>query len=79
VRISRQDFGQQSGAQKLLIGLEDEAGNPAALRSLARGYCWLAELAEGSVKSVAEIARREGLTDRYVSRLIDHSLDYNAL
>jgi hypothetical protein len=41
----------------------------ALLKAVARARTWLDELAGGSVHSLAEIARREGLTKRYVERL----------
>lgn len=76
VRISRQDLGQQTGAHKLVVGDAAAATpNSAALRSLARGHCWFEDLVAGKVSSVATIARRENVTDRYVSRLIETFLE----
>ena len=43
--------------------------DPALLKALARGRAWFEELASGRVGSLAEIARREGLRKRYVTRL----------
>jgi hypothetical protein len=39
------------------------------LKGLARAGCWFEEVASGRVKSLVEIARREGLPKRYVTRL----------
>jgi len=55
---------------RLIINGGDEPKNPdpALLRpSQARG--WFEELASGRVRSLVEIARREGLAKRYVTRL----------
>lgn len=80
LKITRRDFGKQSGAQKLVIGIEDiDTTDPSMLKLVARGYCWFGELADGTVKSVVEIAQREGVTDRYISRLIDQALCYDLL
>ncbi len=43
--------------------------DPALLKALARARVWFDELASGRVRSLAEIARREGITRRYVERL----------
>ena len=40
----------------------------ALLKALARGHTWFAALVSGRVKSVRELAKREGVTDRYISR-----------
>jgi hypothetical protein len=39
--------------------------------ALARGHRWLAMLESGEAKSMKEIARREGVDDSYVSRMIN--------
>jgi site-specific DNA recombinase len=43
--------------------------DPALLKALARARCWLEEVACGQVQSLVDIARREGLPKRYVTRL----------
>jgi hypothetical protein len=43
--------------------------DPALLKALARARCWFEEVACGRVQSLLEIARREGLPKRYVTRL----------
>jgi hypothetical protein len=39
--------------------------------ALARGHRWLAVLESGEVGSMKEIARREGVEDSYVSRMVN--------
>jgi hypothetical protein len=55
----------------ILDGRADEPRevDAALLKALARAHVWFGELACGSVGSLAEIARREGLKKRYVARL----------
>ena len=45
-------------------------------RELARvkGHQWFDELMSGSSKTVKQIAQREGVTDRYVSRMLPLAL-----
>jgi hypothetical protein len=45
---------------------------PTALQlALARGHRWLALLTSGEVKSLREIAAREGVDSSYVSRMVN--------
>ncbi len=55
----------------ILEGCEDTPRNvdPALLKAIARATQWFEELASGKVRSLAEVARREGLPKRYVDRL----------
>ena len=39
--------------------------------ALARGYRWLAMLESGEVKTLTEIAKREGVDNSYVSRMVN--------
>jgi hypothetical protein len=48
----------------------DSSPTPLQL-ALARGYRWLAMLESGEVNSMKEIARREGVDDSYVSRMVN--------
>jgi site-specific DNA recombinase len=43
--------------------------DPALLKAVARSRVWFEELAAGRVRSLADIARREGIAKRYVERL----------
>lgn len=52
------------------IDAAKRAPEPALLKAVARGFVWFEELANGHVNSIVELARREGVTDRYVSQLI---------
>ena len=56
---------------RLIINGGDEPRKPdrALLKALARARGWFDELASGRVRSLLEIARREGLAKRYVTRL----------
>lgn len=49
---------------------ETAKADPALLKAIARGYAWFDELASGRSTSAAEIAKREGVSDRYVSHLL---------
>jgi hypothetical protein len=50
-------------------GDEPRKPDPALLKAFARARGWFEELSSGRVRSLAEIARREGLAKRYVTRL----------
>jgi hypothetical protein len=50
-------------------GDEPRKPDPALLKAFARARGWFEELASGRVRSLVEIARREGLAKRYVTRL----------
>src|SRR3984893_12712733 len=59
---------------ELRLVLDGHAGNPrqideALLEAFARARCWFDEVASGQVRSLVEIARREGLPQRYLTRL----------
>jgi site-specific DNA recombinase len=56
---------------RLVISSGEEPRNPdpALLKAFARARGWFEELASGRVRSLVEIARREGLAKRYVTRL----------
>ncbi len=44
--------------------------DPALIKALARARAWFDELASGAMPSLAAIARREGITDRYIGQLL---------
>ena len=46
-------------------------GEPTPLLALARGHRWLAMLESGKVKSLRELARKEGVDSSYVSRMVN--------
>jgi site-specific DNA recombinase len=63
---------KRRGVEMRLIingGDEPRKPDPALLKAFARARAWFEELASGRVRSLVEIARREGLPKRYVTRL----------
>lgn len=48
----------------------DTAATPLQL-ALARGHQWLAMLESGEVSNLTEIAKREGVDNSYVSRMVN--------
>jgi hypothetical protein len=62
---------RRGGEMRLIIngGDEPRRPDPALLKAFARARVWFEELASGRVRSLVEIARREGLAKRYVTRL----------
>ena len=63
---------KRRGVEMRLIingGDEPRKPDPALLKAVARAREWFEELASGRVRSLVEIARREGLPKRYVTRL----------
>jgi site-specific DNA recombinase len=63
------------GSTKLVINRPSE-GKPdrAKVTAIARGTCWFEELTSGKAQSIRHIAKREGVTERYISRLIEQAL-----
>jgi len=45
--------------------------DPALIKAIARGCLWFEELAAGRARSLHELAMREGLTRRYIRRLVN--------
>src|SRR2546423_9340619 len=45
--------------------------DPALIKAIARGRGWFEELATGRARSLQELAQRDGITRRYIRRLID--------
>jgi len=45
--------------------------DPALIKAIARGRTWFEELATGRVRSLQELAKRDGITRRYIRRLVD--------
>ena len=63
---------KRRGVEMRLIingGDEPRKPDPALLKAFARAHGWFEELASGRVRSLVEIARREGRAKRYVTRL----------
>jgi site-specific DNA recombinase len=54
---------------RIVLGVGDDVPrkvDPALLKVVSRAHVWFEELASGRVRSLAEIARREGIAKRYV-------------
>ena len=45
-------------------------GNPALIKSIARGRAWFEELASGRARSLQESAKRDGIIRRYIRLLV---------
>src|ERR1700722_19513348 len=57
---------------RIVIAAGDEPPrkvDPVLLKAVARARVWFDELASGRVRSLAEVARNEGIAKRYVERL----------
>jgi len=44
------------------------------IAAIARGTCWFDDLTSGKASSISEIAKRENVTESYVSRLLNPAL-----
>jgi len=51
-------------------GSGDDRVDPALVKAILRGRQWFEDLASGRAGSLAEIAKREGVSDRYVGHLM---------
>ena len=47
-----------------------DSSTSALVKAVARGYAWRQQLLNGSAHSIAEIAQKEGITRRYVARIL---------
>ena len=45
--------------------------DPALIKAIARGRAWFEELATGRARSLHELAQRDGITRRYIRRLVN--------
>jgi len=64
---------RQNGGAIVLATAADRGttANPALIKALALGFTWFEELATGRADTVTTIAKRERVTDRYVSQLVE--------
>ena len=61
----------RAGSHRLLIeAREGHQPDLVVVKAIARAYQWFEELSTGRATSMAEIAKRENITDNYVSNLI---------
>ena len=69
---------RRRGSNKVITLPNGETGKPQKpleptpmQLALARGHRWLAMLESGEVKTLTEIAKREGVDNSYVSRMVN--------
>ena len=67
--IVRRDNGARVLATGALMPAIDSSAS-ALVKAVARGYAWRQQLLNGSAQSTAEIAQKEGVSRRYVARLL---------
>lgn len=71
---------RRGGCKKITLpngeeGMANQPKKPTAMQlALARGHRWLAILESGEVKTMRELAAREGVDNSYVSRMINLTL-----
>jgi hypothetical protein len=71
---------RRGGCKKITLpngkeGMANQPKKPTAMQlALARGHRWLAMLESGEVKTMRELAVREGVDNSYVSRMINLTL-----
>src|SRR5437667_3507621 len=68
-------FTRRGAETKLVLpGLAQQKHNsrcdPALIKAIARGRAWFEELATGRARSLQELAKRDGISRRYIRRLI---------
>jgi site-specific DNA recombinase len=64
---------RDNGARVLVTGTQGplvDSSASALVKAVARGYAWRQQLLNGRARSTAEIAQKEGVTHRYVARLL---------
>jgi DNA invertase Pin-like site-specific DNA recombinase len=67
--IVRRDNGARMLATGTTMSVVDSSAS-ALIRAVARGYAWRQQLLSGRARSTTEIAQKEGVTHRYVARLL---------
>jgi hypothetical protein len=70
------EFKRRGVASKIVVpGLsqQNQASyfDPALIKAIARGRAWFDELATGRARSLRNLAERDGITRRYIRRLVD--------
>jgi hypothetical protein len=68
-------FTRRGAETKLVLpGLEQQKHNsrcdPALIKAIARGRAWFEELATGRARSLQDLAKRDGISRRYIRRLV---------
>src|SRR5467141_3850521 len=69
-------FRRRGGEMRLVLPgvatqYERSRCDPTLIKAIARGRAWFEELAAGRARSLRELAERDGITRRYVRRLVD--------
>ena len=67
-------FARHGVETKLIVSNTTDVNrsvDPALLKAVARGHFWFEELVSGRATSITELGKSEGVTDRYVSQLIN--------
>jgi site-specific DNA recombinase len=67
--IVRRDNGARVLATGAAMPAVDSSAS-ALIKAVARGYAWRQQLMNGSARSTTEIAQKEGVTRRYVARIL---------
>jgi DNA invertase Pin-like site-specific DNA recombinase len=62
IKLALPEMAQQNPVSKC---------DPALLKAIARGRAWFEELATGRARSLQELAQRDGISRRYIRRLVD--------
>jgi len=70
------DFKRRGVATKVVLpGLTQQNQpsrcDPALIKAVVRGRAWFEELATGRARSLEELAKRDGISRRYIRRLVD--------
>ena len=55
----------------LALQTHSSTGDPALIKAIARGRAWFEELATGRARSLQDLAKRDGISRRYIRRLVD--------
>src|ERR1700731_297465 len=69
-------FRRRGGEMRLVlpgVAIQNDRSrcDPTLIKAIARGRGWFEELAAGRARSLRELAERDGVTRRYVRRLVD--------
>ena len=56
---------------RLVLASSNSKPDPTLVKALAKAHKWFAELASGKTETIAEIAKREKIDNRYVSHIIN--------
>jgi hypothetical protein len=70
------DFKRRGVASKIVVpgsAQQNQASkcDPALIKAIVRGRAWFDELATGRARSLRDLAERDGISRRYIRRLID--------